>query len=539
MKTYRNTKTILLIVLLGFIYTCESENKSSNRNIEYPVSCSDENAINFFKDAELKKLRGDLLGAKSDYESALRIDPSFIMAALNINEPNDFRKKNFLDVAIDSQKDPTEFEKILIDFYRAKDRSAQINIADSLISRFPDFSEPLFIKSNLYGNNRGDIRVPLLRKAAEINPNSQKIQLSLFRSKYNLFNYGASNLIELSNNSDSISNIDLQINKIISLDTLNAAMYRSFGDIYRYLDLKRCSELYNKGLDVCNSQGNSFRAEMLITVAYASYLNGGKFSDVLSIINQAIESEFDPLLKMKRYFQYHIMSMFEEDYENAIAILDNLEEDIRSFGFTPSLINETMVSIYNYRSIAHALNGNKDKSFEDLQFFKKFSNLVLQDTPNLDGNYITKRNSTLVGIVGGLDDKLIMATEKNQIYFEIFVNILNDNSSKAIRMINNSKSLSTIEIENLSFFNDYKTKNYKKILNSFQKNQNQILSENFANSPYISGNYIKFIYALVLHENNYKPEYVKKIIKPISDVRGFGYGFNFFLKDAKELYKNL
>ena len=150
MKTYRNTKTILLIFLLGLIYTCESENGSSDRNIEYPISCSDENAVNFFKDAELKKLRGDLLGAKTDYESALRIDPSFIMAALNINEPNDFRKKNFLDVAIDSQKDPTEFEKILIDFYLAKDNSTKIKIADSLISRFPNILEPLFIKSNLW-----------------------------------------------------------------------------------------------------------------------------------------------------------------------------------------------------------------------------------------------------------------------------------------------------------------------------------------------------------------------------------------------------
>mgnify|MGYP001406340974 CR=1 FL=1 len=539
MKTYRNTKTILLIFILGFIYTCESENKTSNRNIEYPISCLNENAINFFKDAELKKLRGDLLGAKTDYESALRIDPSFIMAALNINEPNDFRKKNFLDVAIDSQKDPTEFEKILIDFYLAKDNSTKIKIADSLISRFPNISEPLFIKSNLYGNNRGDIKTPLLRKAAEINPNSQKIQLALFRSTYNIFSYGASNLVELSKNIDSINKINLQINKIISLDTLNAAMYRTFGDIYRYLDLKKCSDLYNKGLDVCNNQGNSFRAEMLITVSYANYLNGGKFSDVLSGINQAIESEFDPLLKMKRYFQYHIISMFEKDYVNAIAILDKLEKDIRSFDFTPSLINETKVSIYNYRSIAHAVEGNENESLKDLELFKKFSNLVLQDTPNLDGNYITKRNRTLVGIVGGLDDRLIMATKKNQIYFEIFVNILNNNSYQAIKLMNNSNYLSPIEIENLSFLNDYKSNNFKKILNSFDKNQNKILSEDLGGSQYINSNYKKYIYANVLHKNNYKTEHIKEILKPISDIRGFAYGFNFFLNDSKKLYNNL
>lgn len=539
MKTYRKAKVILTVFLLFIIFSCESENIFGDTNIEYPISCLNKNAINFFNEAELKKTRGDLLGAKSDYESALRIDPSFIMAALNINEPDQFRKKNYIDVAIESQKEPTEYEKILIELNLANDVSKKRELADKLISRFPNISEPLFIKSSLYGNNRGDVRVNLLTKASKIKPNSAKILLSLFRSKYNLFAYGASNLIELGKNRDSLSSINDQINKIISTDTLNASMYRSFGDIFRYLDLKKCSEYYKKGLEVCNQQGNSFRAEMLITVAYAEYLNGGNFDEVLSIIEQAIDTEFDPLLKMKRYFQYHIISMFEKDYDNAIEILNRFEKDIRSFGFTPSMVNQTKVSIHNFRSVAHALNGSKDQSLKDLQLFKKFSNLVLIDIPDLDNNFINRRNRTLVGIVGGLDDRLIMARKENQNYFEIFVNILNENISEANKMINNSKSLSPIEIDNFNLLKYHRTKNFKKIFELFEDNKDILLGEGLQNSMYINQGFQVFIYANSLYENNYNPELIQKMLRPFYDVRGFGYGFNFFLKDVKELYESL
>ena len=376
-------------------------------------------------------------------------------------------------------------------------------------------------------------------RASKIKPNSAKILLSLFRSKYNLFAYGASNLIELGKNRDSLSSINDQINKIISTDTLNAAMYRSFGDVFRYLDLKKCSEYYKKGLEVCNQQGNSFRAEMLITVSYAEYLNGGNFDEVLSIIEQAIDTEFDPLLKMKRYFQYHIISMFEKDYDNAIEILNRFEKDIRSFGFTPSMVNQTKVSIYNFRSIAHALNGSKDQSLKDLQLFKKFSNLVLMDIPDLDNNFINRRNRTLVGIVGGLDDRLIMARKENQNYFEIFVNILNENISEANKMINNSKSLSPIEIDNFNLLKYHRTKNFKKIFELFEDNKDILLGEGLQNSRDITQGFQVFIYANSLHENNYNPELIQKMLRPINDVRGFGYGFHFFLKDTKELYESL
>ena len=85
---------------------------------------------------------------------------------------------------------------------------------------------------------------------------------------------------------------------------------------------------------------------MLITVAYAEYLNGGNFDEVLSIIEQAIDTEFDPLLKMKRYFQYHIISMFEKDYDNAIEILNSEKT--------------TLINIYIYLSSSHPYSHNSN-----------------------------------------------------------------------------------------------------------------------------------------------------------------------------------
>ena len=76
-------KKLLIIISIIIVASC-GENNYVESSPKIPISCKNPKAIDFYNKAELKKSRGDIIGSISDYKAALRIDPSFFMAALHI-----------------------------------------------------------------------------------------------------------------------------------------------------------------------------------------------------------------------------------------------------------------------------------------------------------------------------------------------------------------------------------------------------------------------------------------------------------------------
>ena len=84
------------------------------------------------------------------------------------------------------------------------------------------------------------------------------------------------------------------------------------------------------------------RSELLLAIAYADFLLGNT-SEMYSGLDEVIEIEFEPLLKVKRYFQYVNMCLADGDFKKAIDKLNDLEKELYQIGLDDNNINQVLV----------------------------------------------------------------------------------------------------------------------------------------------------------------------------------------------------
>ena len=96
----------------------------------------------------------------------------------------------------------------------------------------------------------------ILSDIVKSDPNFFNAHRAIFNSQYPRFDWRKQKEIAKTR---ILVTTETRIDNLISLDTLNPAIYRQFGDVYRGIDPNKTKEYYLKGLDICNSQGNSFQ----------------------------------------------------------------------------------------------------------------------------------------------------------------------------------------------------------------------------------------------------------------------------------------
>ena len=518
---------IFLISTLSFI-SC-SENSEKTSNTPYNLSIKNEKAYELYKSAKLKSQRGDYVGAKLDFEACLRIDPNFIMACLDINETNIEKKNQYLKRAFNNYNNATETEKIFIDLERENQYEKRIELFKSLININPKNSDAYYRLGNFYrqGNKLSESK-SLLNKSLKLNPNNWLTNRALFGIKY--AGYGdpgvGKNDENFYNFPDSISMLESDIKMLISLDTLNAAAYRKFGDIYRsskYID--KAKEYYLKGVGVCNYEGNSYRSELMHVSGNATFLLG-QVDESLKYFKESVEIEFDLYPKMKRIFQLAIVYLYDQNHKEAISVLDNFESGLNQIGFNESEINQIMVSIYNYKAFFYADMGNKRESYKCWDIFKKYADKVYEEFPEFDSSFIQQRNAAL-GLNSGLNDRLIRITPKNMESDFIWLNLLNGDLDSAKKIMDSSDLGSNVKSSlYLIYFS----------LNKDYVNASKLISKYEDNSIWWNGG--NFFYAKLLLRNNMIEE-SRKIFNNIADGRFFGWTSGLFRKKAQIILKKL
>ena len=149
------------------------------------------------------------------------------------------------------------------------------------------------------------------------------------------------------------------------------------------------------------------------------------------------------------------MCLADGDFKKAIDKLNDLENELYQLGLDDKNINEVLVSINYSKSIIYSLLNEPLNSTNSLNIYLKESDLLLKNIPNLDNSYISNRNNELqgIGIVGGLDDRLIEARKSNQIRNRIFINILNNNVKYSRNYIS-SLEKGELSPREILFFND-------------------------------------------------------------------------------------
>ena len=238
-----------------FLISCTGIKETSS-SPKIPISAKNQTAIEFYKKAELKKSRGDIVSAISDYKTALRIEPSFLMAAINIPISDKFLKTNYIKNATAAIENLTPSERLIFNIYNSDSIEKKRNFAEKLVELNPNSSEAKFILASLYFGGYGSVQkkgLEILSDIVKSDPKFYNAHRAIFNSQYPRFDWRKQK--EIAKNKDSLSLLETRIDNLISLDTLNPAIYRQFGDVYRGIDPNKTKEFYLKGLDICNRQG--------------------------------------------------------------------------------------------------------------------------------------------------------------------------------------------------------------------------------------------------------------------------------------------
>tara|TARA_A100001011_G_C14311027_1_gene845606 strand:+ start:1480 stop:3081 length:1602 start_codon:yes stop_codon:yes gene_type:complete len=526
-------KIFLTIIALSIITLIGCESSSVSNDKKYQLSVKNKNALKLYNSAQLKSERGDYSGSKADFEAALRIEPDFIMVLLNINENNVTKKTRYIKRAYDNYENATDSEKIFIDLTRKSiDKEKREMLLLKLVELNPNSSDAHRRLANFYGNSNDTEKRDLHNlKALKINPNNMQIKRSIFNRKYRagFFSESAINDKNFFNFKDSVEVFEKEINELVSIDSLNVSVYRDIGDKYRQstLYLDRSLEYYLKGVDIAGLEGNSYRAELLHTAGNASFLMG-KIDDAFKFYNQSLDVEFDPFLKMKRTYQLSTAYFFDQNHKAAIKILDDFENQLISFGFNQTEINQALISIYWYKSFIYADMGDKSKSNYSWGKFEIFADKLIEEVDDIR-SFVSSRNRRYGNVASGLNDRISRADPELREVDNILLNILNMDLDNAEKLI----------IESGKEFTSFKF--IMSFLNSDANEINRIISKGFdpfSSNTYEGGMISRFYYGKYLIDQNKMVE-AKNTFYKLANIRGFGFPVGHIKKKSIEIFNSM
>lgn len=524
-------KIFLTIIALSIItlICCESSSVSDDKT--YQLSVKNDYALELYNSAKLKSQRGDYSGSKADYEAALRIEPNFIMACLEIPENNIVKKKQYMDRVLSNLETATDTEKIFYELSGVLTKDKREELLLKLIKINPKNSNAHASLGIFYRNN-GKLKkaIEYLNNSIKINPKNWLAHRTIFGIKYPGYGdpeigpFVTKNDNNFFNFSDSLKVFENDIEKLIKIDTLNVAVFRKIGDMYRSSKfINKAKEYYLKGVEVCNYNANSYRSELMHVAGNATFLMGN-VEESIKYFQESLDIEFDPYLKMKRIFQLATVYLYDQDHANAIKVLDDFELNLKRFGFNQSEVNQAAVSINSYKSFFYADMGNKKMSYDSWNNFIKYADIVLEEIPDFNNSYVQKRNSQ-IGVASGLNDRLDRITSENRELDFIWLSLLNNDLSEAKNLIDKS-NLDDSKLVPFIFIHACLSRDINAV--------NSIIENGYE----VQGNRQKFYYSKLLIDKGEKKK-AMELLENIANGRFFSWGGGLFRKKSQELFKEI
>lgn len=390
-------------------------------------------ALEFYRDARIKLFNGEEIEAKQGFLSALRLNPNFFMANIDINEDNIKLKQSFTNKAKISIQKANDFEKLYFSYKTTSSRIEKRKIAQEIIEKYPDNYEGYIMEGLTYSwwSTNTEEAQNLFKKAIEIDPNNLSANFNYVEYRYN----GAPKAFSLRNdiafyksfNKDANALIDKFPNNIRILSRM-ALIYRNSmieEDQSRY---EKSLELYKKALDLANESGSSVKVNLTRDIGDL-YVMSGQNSNGINSIKQAIDISQDNNQKISNNFALFIAYIYIGDYLNAIKSIDNFIRSINGYGFTEEEKSQCKVGANFYKSIVFAHANQKKRAEQSLLEYKKQSDELIKF-------YGWERDEVhrIVSEMGARSGDRVKWTELSpysQLNNEIWVDILIGNYEKA------------------------------------------------------------------------------------------------------------
>ena len=355
-----STRLIKLSAILLVFCGC-----STTTDVPLPLTSTSTEAVELYNEAYYYYQQSEAVEAIGLFEKALALDPAMVLANLYIPETDPNKRKMYRDRAIANKNKGSEAEKILVDIYIANRDGRlidRINLANNLVKAYPSSSQAHVHLGFAYTSVQDfDNAIKEYNKALSINPKEYRAWVGL---AFHQVNVGNNILLPKKQQTKKLAvkytdgMVKTRPNSPFSYQ-LRANVERQYGDF------DKGKSYYQKMVDVAAEQSSSMRGSAHNVFAH-NYLFSGDGQSARENYDLAISLAKRPIAVVNLSFYKLGSYLFQNDYDGALRVAQELDDTIDALGFTDASLNQQRARLEFMRFISFSLNQEKEKAYEAL-----------------------------------------------------------------------------------------------------------------------------------------------------------------------------
>ena len=345
-----------------------------------PVTSSSEKAIEFFNKAVYHVWQGEWNEGKNNFQSALRIDPNFVMANLWGWSDDPIQNRKYNETAITNKDNVSDAERIRVEMMiagREGDQETRLSLAKELVEKYPNSSDAYMELADKYREQyKLDDAIKNYEKALKINPDNFRVHAQIAQ----LHVVTGQNIL-LPKERQSKATAIKHAEEMIRIRPKAPFAHQIRANIERAdSNFEEAIKLYQNLVDVCNETGSTAKGTALLISGH-NLLFSGQFENAMNTYDEAISIANTP----QNAFNYNRFKvhahLFENKYYEALDLLDEMLKTVDESSASKEGVIDNTAEIYWNKIMIHSHNQQKKEAFKSLAQWKKYRKINL-DTVN-------------------------------------------------------------------------------------------------------------------------------------------------------------
>jgi len=349
---------------------------SNVEDVPLPFTSTNEKATEFFNKAVYRIDQGEWREGRDNFQSALRVDPNFIMANMWGWSEDPVQTRKYRETAIANKENANDAEEIMIEMLEARRKgkaSERLELAKELVNKYSSSSEAHVILGNVYtGQDNLDKAIESYENALKVNPDNYNAWKELARHHIVI---GNNNMLpkDKQDKSKAVKYAEEMLR--IRPKAPNAHQYRA--NIERqHSNFDEANKLYQKMVDVCNETGSTAKSTALIISAH-NLLFSGQLNNSMTRYDEAIAISESPQTAHNLKLYKAVANLFYDKYYEGLEVLNEMMKDVSETSASQEAVNGNTAQIFWNRMMMQAHNQQKSEAFRSLNQWKKYRKIDL------------------------------------------------------------------------------------------------------------------------------------------------------------------
>ena len=332
--------------------------------VELPITTSSPKALKHYKRAMLSEQVGDGFEKRQYLDSALALDPNFVMALDWYESLDPIKKREQREKAKSLQNTVTEAEELILNIrnaYRDGNMDDALENAKNLVTNYSNAYEPYvwlgFVQSDRHEIDDATIS---LKKAIELNSDCYEAYNTLMGH-----HIAAGNQVMLPEEKRDIELGMKYGDELIRIRGDHGSPYHFKANVYRQLgEFEKAKPLYEKSIEKRKGLSSESTAYL---VSGHNFMFSGDLKTARERYAKAIELTKTSDSWFNLNFYLLCSYMFDNDYIGAIEHINNVDEKLESKGFDDVSFLGRKSQINWQKMVCYAHNQMEEDAYNALE----------------------------------------------------------------------------------------------------------------------------------------------------------------------------